>query len=116
MHYLRYAFLGALGVVLISVSVANRDLVALELIPDGFVDIFGTQAAITLPLFVVVLVSVALGICIGFAWEWLREHKHRREAGVKTREVRRLEREIARLKGERDKDKDEVLAILDETG
>lgn len=114
MRYLRYAFLGALGVVLVSVSLANRDQVSLQLVPDGLVQPIGVQATVMLPLFVVVLISVAVGIMIGFAWEWLREHKHRREATVKTREVRRLRREVGSLKGERDKHKDEVLAILDD--
>jgi len=114
MRYIRYAFLGALGIVLISICMANRDAVTLELVPAGLVDILGFQQAITLPLFAVILGFIGVGIAIGFAWEWLREAKHRHEASTKTREVRRLKREVVKLKDERDKDKDEVLAILDE--
>jgi hypothetical protein len=37
-------------------------------------------------------------VLIGFVWEWLREMKHRTTASQKTREVSRLERELAVLK------------------
>ncbi|NRB35364.1 MAG: LapA family protein [Rhodobacteraceae bacterium] len=114
MRYLTYAFLAAIGVILISVSLANRTAVQLNLVPDGLVDILGFQASAKLPLFVVVLGSIMVGILIGYAFEWLREAKHRRDAGRGKREVRRLEREVVKLKDQRDQGKDEVLAILDE--
>lgn len=114
MRYIRYAFLGALGIVLISVSLANRGLVTLKLMPQTIADLAGFNPAITLPLFVVVLGGIAAGLIIGFFWEWLREYKQRREAGQKAREVHVLEREVTRLKGEKHQGKDEVLAILDE--
>lgn len=114
MRYIRYAFLAALGAVLISVSLANRQVVTLRVVPDALSDFIGANWVISLPLFIVVLAGIAAGLVIGFVWEWLREHKHRREASLKSRDVVKLEREVGRLKGERDKDKDEVLAILEE--
>jgi len=114
MRYIRYAFLGTLGIILISVSLANRGLVDLKLMPDALAKIIGFNFDISLPLFVVVLGGIAAGLVIGFFWEWLREHKFRRNAGQKAREVRTLEREVTRLKGEKHQGKDEVLAILDE--
>ena len=114
MRYVRYAFLGTLGIILISISLANRGLVDLQLMPEAIARIVGFNPSITLPLFVVVLGGIAAGLVIGFFWEWLREYKLRRDAGQKAREVRNLEREVTRLKGERDQGKDEVLAILDE--
>ncbi len=116
MRYIRYAFLGALGVVLISVSLANRGMVDLKLMPDVLAEMIGFNLGITLPLFVVVLGGIAAGLVIGFVWEWLREYKHRREVGQKSRQVHSLEREVTRLKGEKHQGKDEVLAILDEAG
>lgn len=114
MSYVRYAFLGCLGIALISVSLANRDMVTLELMPEAFAGLLGFNFAISLPLFVVVLGGIAAGLILGFVWEWLREYKHRRDAGVKTREVKKLEREVTRLKDRRPEEKDDVLAILDE--
>jgi len=114
MRYIRYAFLGGLGIVLVSLSLANRDMITLRLMPDGLADFFGFNMQIGMPVFAVVLGGVAAGLVIGFMWEWLREYKHRRRATDSSRQVRRLEREITRLKDEKNQDKDEVLAILDE--
>ena len=114
MRYIRYAFLGTLGILLISVSLANRGAVTLKLMPDPFAEFLGFNWTISLPLFVVVLGGIAAGLVIGFVWEWMREYKHRREASVKAREVAKLEREVTKLKGEKHQGKDEVLAILDE--
>lgn len=114
MRYIRYAFLGALGIILISVSLANRDIVTLTLMPDVFANLVGFNMSINLPVFIIVLAGIALGLIIGFMWEWMREHRHRRDATVKTREVRKLEREVTKLKDQKNEGKDEVLAILDE--
>ncbi|MFK7751558.1 MAG: lipopolysaccharide assembly protein LapA domain-containing protein [Sedimentitalea sp.] len=114
MRYIRYAFLAALAVILISVSLANRNFVDLKLMPDDLAELFGFNLGISLPLFVVILGGIIGGLVIGFVWEWLREYKHRREASVKAREVRKLEREVVKLKDQRNQGKDEVLAILDE--
>lgn len=115
MRYIRYAFLAALGVILFSVSLANLEKVTLKLVPDTLTGLTGGNWSISLPLFVVVLGGVAAGLVIGFFWEWLREHKHRREASRKTGEVARLEREVTRLKGKKSEGKgDDVLALLDE--
>lgn len=114
MRYIRYAFLAAIAIVLVSVSLANRAFVDIKLLPDALSELLGFNFAISLPLFVVILGGIAAGLVIGFVWEWLREFKHRREVSVKTREVRKLEREVDKLKDEKHKGKDEVLAILDE--
>ncbi|WP_170770593.1 LapA family protein [Ruegeria lacuscaerulensis] len=114
MRYIRYAFLATLGIVLISVSLANREAVELTLMPQAIADLVGVNFSIALPLFIVVLGSIVAGLVIGFLWEWLREHKHRADASAKTGEVRKLEREVKKLKKKQNEGKDEVLAILDE--
>ncbi len=91
-------------------------MVKLQLMPDVLAEMAGFNPSVTLPLFVVVLGGIAAGLIIGFFWEWLREHKHRREAGQKSREVHVLKREVSRLRDEKHQGKDEVLAILDEAG
>ena len=114
MRYLRYAFLAALGIILISVSLANVQSVELKLMPDALAELLGFNLSASLPLFMVVLGGVAAGLVIGFLWEWLREHKHRRDATVKKTEVRKLEREVKKLKKKQNEGKDDVLALLDE--
>ena len=114
MRYIRYAFLAALAVVLICVALANRDPVTLKLLPADVSTLMGMQETLTLPLFLVIFGGIVTGLLIGFFWEWLREHKHRAEASRRQSEVKQLQRELRRVKGERDKDKDEVLALLDQ--
>jgi len=114
MRYIRYAILAALVIIVVSVSLANREIVSLKLLPVPFAEFLGFNWTISLPLFVVVLGGIAMGIAIGFIWEWIREQKHRREANAKTREVAKLEREVSKLKVEKHEGKEEVLAILDE--
>lgn len=116
MRYIRYAFLAALAIVLVSIAMANRGDVTLKLLPDGLAEFAGLNWQIDLPLFVVVFGGIASGLIIGFVWEWLREYKHRREANLKRTEAKRLEREVNRLKGEQNENKDEVLALLDKAG
>ncbi|NOD46761.1 DUF1049 domain-containing protein [Ruegeria sp. HKCCD5849] len=114
MRYIRYAFLGTLGIILISVSLANVESVELKLMPDPLAELLGFNLTASLPLFLVVLGGVVAGLIIGFIWEWMREHKHRRDATAKKSEVRKLEREVNKLKKKQNEGKDDVLALLDE--
>lgn len=114
MRYIRYAFLAVLAIALVSVALANRGMVTLTLLPSGLSDMAGMNRSIDLPLFIVIFGGIVAGLLIGFVWEWLREHKHRAAASQRGAEVKKLERELRRTKAERDKDKDEVLALLDE--
>ncbi|MCF3593294.1 LapA family protein [Rhodobacteraceae bacterium LMO-12] len=114
MHYIRYGFLGALAVVLISVATANRQPVELRLLPDDLAAPLGLAWSIELPLFLVIFAAIIAGLFIGFVWEWLREHKHRAEVSRKQGEVQQLKREVSRLKGSgKSAAEDEVLALLD---
>ena len=66
-----------------------------------------------MPLFVVVFGGIIIGLLVGFFWEWFREHAMRAEASKSSRKVRRLEREIALMKGQSADSQDDVLALLD---
>ena len=93
MRYIRYAILALIAIVLISVSLANRDVVTLRLVPEALAGLLGVTWAISLPLFIVVLGG--------------------REVSTKTRELDKLEREVKHLKRGSREEKDEVLALLD---
>ena len=114
MRYIKYAFLAIVALALVAVAVANRDVVTLELLPSGLAALAGTNESIQLPLFMVILAGVALGLLIGFIWEWLREFKQRAESARKDAEIKRLKREVRRLKADKHAGKDEVFALLEE--
>lgn len=112
---LNYLFLAILIAVLLTVALANRDIVTLTLLTSDLSDLMnGWNVAIRMPLFLVVLGGILAGLLIGFVWEWLREAKHRQEVAKRQQQVRDLKREVIRLKGEKHEGKDEVLALLDD--
>ena len=110
---LRYLFLAALGLVLLTVALANRAPVTLKALPEDLAAFTGFAWQIELPLFMVIFGGIIAGLLIGFVWEWFREMKHRSTASRKTREVARLERELAVMKDRQSVPKDDILAILD---
>jgi uncharacterized integral membrane protein len=114
MRYVRYICIAIFAVALISVALANRAMVSLQILPAEVSGWFAVNPTVKLPLFLVILGSIVVGLLVGFIWEWIREYGQRAEAAKQAREMRRLEREIARLKGEKHEGKDEVLALLDE--
>lgn len=116
MKYLKYGFLALIAICLLIVALANRAPVELKLLPDDLAGYLGGQPfAYQLPLFLVIFLFIAIGLLIGFVWEWLREHKYRAEGRAQRREKHKLEREVSGLKQQRREGRDEVLAILDET-
>ncbi|MEP5760441.1 MAG: LapA family protein [Litoreibacter sp.] len=114
MRYLRYAFLALVALVLIIMAVANRDMVTLSLLPEDIAGRAGFNFSYQLPQFIIIFLSIALGLLIGFVWEWFREHKLRAEARSVVREKTQLERQIKGMKRKASEGKDEVLALLDD--
>ena len=114
MRYIRYAFLAALAVVLVTVALANRGTVTLNLLPADLAVLSGVSMSISLPLFVVIFGAIVAGLLIGFVWEWMREYKHRSAASTHKREKEQLAREVSKLKTDKaKKEGDEVLALLE---
>lgn len=113
MRYVRYAFLFLIALVLLTVALANRSWVEVRLLPEGLSALTGLAWAVQVPMFIVLFGGIALGVLVGFVWEWAREHKHRATATKSSREVARLERELAVMRDATSTPKDEVLALLD---
>ena len=81
-----------LGILLIAFAVANRQIVTVSFDP------FNPQhpaASVALPLFVLIVALLIAGVVIGGCASWLRHGRWRRTA-------RRLERDLAKLRGELD--------------
>lgn len=75
------------AVVLIALAVANRTPAAFTLDPFNP----GNGAlTVELPLFVLLFISLAIGLVLGSVATWLRQGRYRREAREKRREVQNL--------------------------
>lgn len=84
-----------IALVLILLAVANRTPVLLSLdpfAPDA------PEIGLTVPLFAVILGSVAIGVILGGVGSWMAGGKHRRARRRSARDVNRLEAETERLR------------------
>lgn len=118
MKTIRYAFWSIVGLCLILIGLANRDVVTVRAMPEALGELLGISPDMQLPLFVVIFIGVGVGLMIGFLWEWVRERRIRSDARGKTREVEALRREVDQLRGAAAgaKSDDDVLALLEKTG
>jgi uncharacterized integral membrane protein len=96
MRTVRLIVLGLLAAILIALGVANMAPTDLYLLPAA---IFGESFSVKgLPLAVVIMAAVLLGILVGLVIEFLREHRQRKLAEEKRREIVQLRQEVARLR------------------
>lgn len=116
MKYIKYTFWGIVAICLVTVGMANRQIVTLRAMPEAFANALGLSPDIQLPLFMVIFIGVGFGLLIGFLWEWVREYRIRSDARSKSREVEALKRQIEVLKDEKHQGKDEIVALLDKAG
>ncbi|MBK5934998.1 uncharacterized protein DUF1049 [Rhodovulum imhoffii] len=115
MRYIRYLFLAVLAIGIVVISMANRNIVTLSLLPEELAGFAKFNWTAEVPLFVVGFSGLVAGLLIGFFWEWMREAKHRAEASRNRRETARLQREVSRLKkAQSGDDKDDVLALIED--
>ncbi|MFN4154738.1 MAG: LapA family protein [Paracoccaceae bacterium] len=113
-RYLRYVWLAFLAIFLLTVALANRAPVTVKALPDDLAGFAGLDWQLSLPLYAVIFASILSGVLIGFVWEWFREHKHRVAASTKSREVSKLERELAVMRDTKPEQQDDILALLDQ--
>ncbi len=112
MRLIKFIVMALLMAAVVVLSLANRGTVKLNLLPDDIASVL--PYSVDLPLFVVILASIFFGLVLGYVFEWVREHKHRRFAWQKGREAARLQREVKSLKKKHMSEADEVLAILED--
>ena len=116
MKVIRVAFWVIIAVVLVLIGLSNRVVVTLRALPETLAAQLGQSPDVDVPLFVVIFAGVALGLLVGFVWEWLREWNERALSRAKDDEIARLRRELGRLQAESAVGKDEVLALVERTG
>jgi uncharacterized integral membrane protein len=113
---IKYLFLILVAIALVILALANRAPVTLTLLPQELALWSGVDIAVELPLFLVILGGVVTGLLVGFVWEWLREHRYRAAARTNQREAKKLEREVRTLKGRQNENRDEILALVEDSG
>lgn len=114
MRYIRYASIAIFAIALVLIALANRAPVTLRVLPDELAGLAALNPTYNLPLFLVIFIGILAGLIVGFIWEWIREAGERAAAARQMRELASLRAEVKRLKGEKHRGKDEVLALLDE--
>lgn len=85
--------IGALGV---AFAVANRQMVAIHF--DPFVAKAADQIEVELPLFIVLIVMLALGVILGSLFTWASQGKHRRALRAARGDMARLRSDVERMK------------------
>ena len=115
MRIIKLILLALIAITLIIIAFANREMVTLTLLPAELAVFYGDNVSVELPLYAAVLAGVAIGLLLGFIWEWIREGKHRSAAVSERREKAMLASENKKLKAEKNADKDEILVLLEES-
>jgi uncharacterized integral membrane protein len=85
-----------LAVVIIAFAVANRQIVTVSLDPFSASE---PAAAVTLPLFALIIFSLIVGVLIGGLAAWLRQGKWRATARRLERRVEGLRKKVDTLEG-----------------
>ncbi|MBE3639195.1 LapA family protein [Mangrovicoccus algicola] len=119
MRYLKIALAILVAIPLITIFYANGQIVELVILPQGlerFVGLNAIMGPIRVPLWAVATGFLALGLILGFFWEWFREHKHRHEAAKGRQSKAELQAEVRKMKARENAGKDPVLVMVEESG
>ncbi|MGA0596402.1 lipopolysaccharide assembly protein LapA domain-containing protein [Enterovirga sp. CN4-39] len=93
--FLKALILLPIAILVVLLAVANRAPVVLSFDPFAKGQ---PELSITLPLFALILASVAIGVVLGGVGSWLASGRQRRERRVSAREINRLKAEADRLR------------------
>lgn len=114
MSYLRYGFAAIVALLFVTIALANRSIVTVKLLPDTLASLTGIDMSVSLPLFVLLGIAIAIGLLLGFVWEWFREHGYRAEAARLRREHESMRAELKRVETATPQArKDDVLALVE---
>ena len=80
MRYVRILLVALLAVVLVGVALANGQLVTVSLFPGRLDRYIGGNWQAEMPLFLVILLSLLVGMILGLIWEWMRESALRQQS------------------------------------
>ena len=84
-----------IAIVAIALSVANREAIVLSLDPFAGA---APRWSVTVPLFVLLFVTLGLGVLVGGIATWLRQGKWRQAARAERAKAEHLRQEVERLR------------------
>lgn len=93
MRFVRLVILVPIAIILIVLSVANRHSVTVALNPFRPED---SVLALTLPLFILLLLTLMIGVVIGSAVTWFSQGRHRKRARDEAHEAKKWRDEAGR--------------------
>ena len=111
-RYIRVIFLTCLSIIILTLAVANRELVDIRILPSELEGFLGDGMIFSIPIFVLFLCGVIFGLFVGVVWEWIREMKNRSASSRKSKELAKVENELNQLKRDSGQHDDEVLSLL----
>ena len=111
-RYIRVIFLTCLSIIILTLAIANRELVDIRILPSELDGFFRGGMVFSIPVFVLFLCGVIFGLFVGFVWEWIREMKHRSASSRKSKELAKVENELSQLKRESGQNEDEIMLLL----
>ncbi len=114
MRYIRYVSIAIFGIALIVVSLANRQMVSVQVLPPELSSLAAVNPQAEVPLFAVLFGGILVGLLVGFVWEFMIEQRKHSQSRRHKAEADKLRRELDQMKAEKHKGKDEVLALLEE--
>lgn len=94
---IRFVILLPLLVLLLVFALANRVAVTIIFDPFGLTE---PPLSFTAPLFVLLFITLALGVFLGGIAMWFSEGRHRRAARIHLRDLEKHQREINELRRE----------------
>ena len=97
-------------IILIIFCLDNRDLVALKL----GLDAFSSQGdiLIQLPLFLVILLAIAIGFLLGSLSEFFRGYKFRIDHRKSIKDLSKISSELKEIKSQKKSQKEELLSLI----
>ena len=98
LRFLKYLIIAPITVVLLAFAYANRHIVTVSFDPLASVD--GAAFSLSGPLFVVIILSVMIGVISGSVVTWFGQGRHRRLARQLRNETEKMKAdlEVARPK------------------
>lgn len=93
---LQWVVVALAGIIGVAFAVANRQIVAVSF--DPFATTPSQQIALKAPLFIVVIIALALGVIVGSLATWLNQGKHRRALREAHGELDRLRKDVEAMK------------------